>query len=282
MSILLVYTVTMDKMAAQLAWNNINAVGDYPSNLAFFPAATSYWHDTIASVAKDFRREDISFAIANEADFATDIKVLGLDDWGEDLTIGIFAPQNVRYPMKEELYADTLREFVEEFLAGNLEPYLRSEPVPKKPSKGSAIETVVGTTFKKFMSNSKMASLLKLCMPDANGCTEAEGHFEQVVIRYEGSQEVVFGEMNLALNDVPVGTKLDADLPAYLFSAKGSDEIAQVSPKPTDENDVLFFLKYRNSIRPTVGDRELERRAEKKKKEQKKRREQAKKAKEEL
>lgn len=241
-----------------------------------------YWHNLIASVAKDFREQDISFAIANEADFATDIKVLGLDDWGEDIAVGIFAPQNVRYPMKEELYADSLREFVEAFLAGNLEPYLRSEAVPKKPAKGSVIETVVGTTFKKFMRNSKKASLLKLCMPEANGCQEAEGHFEQVVIRYEGSQEIVFGEINMALNDVPVGTELDADLPAYLFSTKDSDEIVQVSPKPADENDILFFLKYRNAIRPTVGDRELERRAEKKKKEQKKRKEQAKKAKQEL
>ena len=203
-----------------------------------------------------------------------------MDDWGEDIVVGIFAPQNVRYPMKEELYADSLREFVQEYLAGDLEPHLRSESVPKKAAKGALVETVVGTTFKRFMGNSKKASLLKLCMPDANGCEEAEGHLEQVVIRYEGSQEVVFGEMNLALNDVPIGTPLDADLPAYLFSAKGSEEIVQVTPKPTDENDILFFLKYRNGIRPMVGDRELERRAEKKKKEQKKRREEAKKAKE--
>lgn len=195
--------------------------------------------------------------------------------------MGIFAPNNVRYPMQDELYPDSLREFVQDFLAGSLEPYLRSEPAPKK-SKTSLVETVVGTTFRKFMQNAKSASLVKLCMPEASGCEEAEEHFRQVVIRYEGSTEVVFGEMNMALNDVPVGTELDPDLPAYLFSAKGSNDIVQVSPKPTDENDIIFFLKYRNSIRPTVSDRELERRAERKRKEQKKRKEQLKKAKEEL
>lgn len=233
-------------------------------------------------MAKDFKNQELSFAIANEDDFATDIKVLGMDDWGEDVIIGIFAPNNLRYPMKEELYADSLREFIEQFLGGKLEPYLRSEPAPKKKSKGALVETVVGTTFQKFMNNPKSASLLKLCMADAQGCEDAEEHFEQVVIRYEGSTEVVFGEMNLALNDVPVGTTFDPELPAYLFSAKGSDAVEQVSPKPTDENDIIFFLKYRNSIRSTVSDRELERRAEKKKKEQKKRREQLKKGKEEL
>ena len=241
--------------------------------------ATSYWHSLIASVAKDFKDQELSFAIANEEDFATDIKVLGMDDWGEDIIVGIFAANNVRYPMKEELYADSLREFISEFLAGSLEPYLRSEPVPRR-SKSSLVETVVGSTFKQFMSNGKKASLIKLCMPEVKDCEDAEKHFEQVVIRYEGSEEIVFGEMNMALNDVPVGTELDADLPAYLFSAAGSSNTVQVSPKPTDETDILFFLKYRNSLRPTVSDRELDRRAEKKKKEQKKRKEKAKKAKE--
>lgn len=209
--------------------------------------------------------------------------MLGMDDWGEDIIVGIFAPNSVRYPMKEELYADSLRDFVEDFLAGNLKPYLRSEPSPKKSKgAGALVETVVGSTFQKFMRNAGSGSLLKLCMPEASGCKDAEEHFHQVVIRYEGSTEVVFGAMNMALNDLPVGTDLEPDLPAYLYSAKGSNEIVQISPKPADENDIIFFLKYRNSIRPTVSDRELDRRAERKKKDQKKRKEQMKKSKEEL
>ena len=237
--------------------------------------ATMYWHNLIASVAKEFKNEDISFAIANEVDFPKDIRILGMEDWGEDITVGIFAPNNVRFPMTEELYADTLREFVQDFFQGKLEPYLRSEPAPRK-SKGGLIQTVVGTTFEKFMNTRRKSSLIKLCMPEANGCEDAEKHFEQVVIRYEGSEEIVFGEMNMALNDVPVGTSLDWDFPVYIFSGKDSSELVQINPKPTDENDILFFLKYRNSIRPTVSDRELDRRAEKKK-EQKKRKEKIKK-----
>ncbi len=232
-------------------------------------------------MANDFKKQDISFAIANEADFTTDIKILGLEDWGEDITVGIFAPHNIRYPMKEELYGETLREFVQDFLGDSLEPYFRSESVPRK-LKGAAIQTVVGTTFQKFMSNPSKASLIKLCMTGAQGCEDAVEHFHQVVIRYEGSEEVVFGEINMALNDLPRGVTLDdgGDLPAYLFSARGEKaDVVQISPRPTDENDIIFFLKYRNSIRPTVSDRELDRRAERKKKDQKKRKEEEKKKK---
>ena len=167
----------------------------------FICTATAYWHKLIASIATNFKEEDIYFAIANEEDFMTDIKLLGMEDWGEDVTVGIFAPQNVRYPMKEELYPETLREFVQDFLKGKLTPHLRSESVPRK-SKGALIQTVVGSTFEKFMSNPSKNCLIKLCMPEAKDCEDAEKHFNEVVIRYEGSEEVIFGEMNMACDEL--------------------------------------------------------------------------------
>ncbi len=225
----------------------------------------------MASIAKDYMKRGLTFALSNEEDFPTDIKMMGLEDWGEDVSVGIFAPNNVRYAMWEELYPDSLREFVDKYFDNDLKPYLRSEPTPRKSKKAELIQRVVGSTFSKFMQNPSRASLIKLCMEDAPKCDDAKKHFHEVVIRYEGSEEVVFGEINTAYNDLPVGTKLDGELPIYLFSAKGTKEITQVSPQPTDENDIIFFLKYRSSIRPTVSDRELQRRAERKEKEQKKR-----------
>lgn len=217
-------------------------------------------------MAKDFTDRNISFAIANEGDFITDIKVMGLEDWGEEISVGIFASQNVRYPMKDELNPSTLQVFVNEFLSGNLQPYLRSEPAPRKSKKTDLIQRVVGTTFTKFMHQSSKSSLIKLCMADAHKCEDAEKHFNKAAMRYEGSKEVVFGEMNLALNDVPVGTVLDGELPIYLFCAKGSKDPVPLSPSPTDENDIVFFLKHRNQLLPTVSERELDRRESEKRK----------------
>ena len=71
--------------------------------------------------------------------------------------------------------------------------------------------------------------------------------------------------MNLALNDLPAGITTDGELPAFLYSAKDSRETIQVSPKPQDENDLVFFLKFRHQIRPTKTEQEVEQRAKKKK-----------------
>ncbi len=56
--------------------------------------ATQYWHDVIASVAKDFTGSELVFAIADEASYMTveDLKALGMSEWGEEVAVGIFAP----------------------------------------------------------------------------------------------------------------------------------------------------------------------------------------------
>ncbi len=236
----------------------------------------------MASVAKDFIDRNISFAIANEADFPVDIKIMGLEDWGEDISVGIFAPHNIRYPMNDELSPDTLLEFVNEFFNGNLQPYLRSEPVPRKSKKTDLIQRVVGTTFEKFMYDSSKSSLIKLCMEEAHKCEDAEKHFYQIAMRYEGSKEVMLGEMNMALNDVPAGTVLDDELPTYLFCDKGSKDLVLLSPSPTDDSDILFFLKHRNHLYPTVSDRELDQRARRQEKQKEERERKKKEMKEEL
>ena len=224
----------------------------------------------IASVAKDFKdnKKDLIFAIANEADFEADIKVLGLSETSGDITVGIWAPGSVRYPMKEDdIDAESLKSFIEDFLKGKLKPRINSEPKPKW-SKNALIHKVVGSTFENVVLNPAKNVMVKLCFPDNQDCKAAETYYEKAAARFEGSDEVVFTEMNLSLNDLPAGTTTDRELPAFLFSRKDSRDTVQVSPKPQDEADLVFFLKFRNQIRPTKTEQEVEQRVKNKKKKQ--------------
>jgi protein disulfide-isomerase A4 len=80
--------------------------------------ATQFWRNKVLEVAKDHR--DITFAIANEEDFQDKLKDLGLDDSGEEISVGCFEEKGRRYRMEpdEEFSEDSFREFVEEFKAG--------------------------------------------------------------------------------------------------------------------------------------------------------------------
>ena len=135
------------------------------------------------------------------------------------------------------------------------------------------IRKVVGTTFEKFLFDKSKNVVLKLCMPEHPDCEKAKTFFPKVAARYEGMDEIVFGEMNLALNDVPQSVTIEGEFPVYLFTAQGSKDVIEVSPRPTDDADLIFFLKFRHSVRPTLTERDIERRAKdrkKKKNEQKK------------
>ena len=63
---------------------------------------------------------DITFAIADEAEFENDLKEFGLDDSGEEISVGCFDDLNRRYKMEpdEEFSEDSLRDFVEQFKEG--------------------------------------------------------------------------------------------------------------------------------------------------------------------
>lgn len=226
----------------------------------------------VASVAKDFKanKKDLIFAIANEGDFEADIKILGLSETGGDVAIGIWAPDSVRYPMKEEdIDEESLRQFVQGFLKGKVKARVNSEPKPKW-SKNALIHKVVASTFEDVVLNPSKNVMVKLCIPDNPDCKTAETYYEKTAARYEGSKEVIFTEMNLALNDLPAGITTDGELPAFLFSLKDSQETIQVSPKPQDEADLVFFLKFRHQIRPTKTEQEVDQRAKKRKDNKKK------------
>ena len=91
--------------------------------------------------------------------------------------------------------------------------------------------------------------MVLLCRPELSECREAEEFYQKLATQFQGVKDLVFSEMNLALNDPPVGTDTSS-LPLFLFSPRGSTEISPVSPAPKDEADLAFFLKYTHHIKP--------------------------------
>lgn len=68
-------------------------------------------------VAKDF--PEYTFAIADEEDYSSELKDLGLMDSGEDINVAIFDEGGKKYAMEpEEFDSDVLKEFVLLFKKG--------------------------------------------------------------------------------------------------------------------------------------------------------------------
>ena len=118
--------------------------------------------------------------------------------------------------------------------------------------KGALIRKVVGSTFRAEVQAPQRHVLVLLCVPDLPDCKRASGHLSKLASQFRGVGDLVLAEMNVALNDPPMGTRVDS-LPAFFFSPKGSEEIFPVTPQPQDEADLAFFLKWKQNIKPVAG-----------------------------
>lgn len=68
-------------------------------------------------VAKEF--PEYTFAIADEEDYAEELKSLGLSESGEEVNVGILDDGGKKYAMDpEEFDSDVLRDFVKAFKKG--------------------------------------------------------------------------------------------------------------------------------------------------------------------
>ena len=76
--------------------------------------ATEIYRQKIVEVAKDKEFDELHFAIADEEEFAAEMKQLELDDSGEDINVGIFTADGLRFKLEPEddFESDVLREFI--------------------------------------------------------------------------------------------------------------------------------------------------------------------------
>ncbi|MGH0143843.1 UNVERIFIED_CONTAM: hypothetical protein FKN15_038431 [Acipenser sinensis] len=88
-----------------------------------YRVATQFWRNKVLEVAHDF--PEYTFVIADEEDYAEELKALGLSDSGEEVNVGILGDGGKKYSMEpEEFDSDVLREFVMAFKKGFLFSYV--------------------------------------------------------------------------------------------------------------------------------------------------------------
>lgn len=211
---------------------------------------TKYWHSLVADVAVKYKDSDLAFAIANEAEFQPDLKALGFGSWGEDVAVGIYAPGPKKYRLTEELTRDSLTEFVEDFFSGDLKPYYNSEIPPKKNT--GPVKTVVGTTFDKIVYNPKNSVIVMMCIPSVADCRDAAEWFDTAARKFfKKDKTVVFGSINVELNDVSFDHFRFDDLPTFFYSPKGSKgetDLIKIDPVPKDDIDLFGWLRSKARI----------------------------------
>lgn len=135
---------------------------DYAKN----PKGTNYWRNRILKVAKKYAEsgEEVNFAISNAQSFAGEVEEFGLkSSVGRDDAPQI-AARNIegqKFILSEKFSVDALEKFVDDLLAGNLEPHVKSEDVPD--NENANVKTAVAKNFNELVFDSGKDSLIEFC-----------------------------------------------------------------------------------------------------------------------
>ncbi|KAJ8272758.1 hypothetical protein GJAV_G00093090 [Gymnothorax javanicus] len=214
-----------------------------------YRVATQFWRSKVLEVAKDF--PEYTFAIADEEDYAEELKSLGLSESGEEVNVGIFGEGGKKFAMEpEEFDSDVLREFVLAFKKGKVKPIIKSQPVPK--SNKGPVKVVVGKTFEDIVMDPKKDVLIEFYAPWCGHCKKLEPDYLALGKKYKHEKNLVIAKMDATVNDVPHdGYKVEGFPTIYFATTKNKQNPIKFEGGQRDLEVLSEFLeKHASKLSP--------------------------------
>ncbi|XP_035268296.1 protein disulfide-isomerase A4-like [Anguilla anguilla] len=186
-----------------------------------YRVATQFWRNKVLEVAKDF--PEYTFAIADEEDYADELKGLGLSESGEEVNVGILGEGGKRFAMEpEEFDSDVLREFVVAFKKGKLKPIIKSQPIPR--SNNGPVKVVVGKNFEEVVMDTKKDVLIEFYAPWCGHCKKLEPEYLALAKKYKHEKNLVIAKMDATGNDIPHESYKVEGFPTIYFAPSNSKQ----------------------------------------------------------
>uniref|UniRef100_A0A4W5Q8F9 protein disulfide-isomerase n=1 Tax=Hucho hucho TaxID=62062 RepID=A0A4W5Q8F9_9TELE len=212
---------------------------DYLQN----PKGSNYWRNRVMKVGSQFASQGLSFAVANRRDFVDELEEefgLGASDGGDLPFVTIRTRQGFKYTMREEFTRDgkSLERFLEDYFAGRLKRYIKSEPIPEK-NKGP-VKVVVAESFEEIVNDPEKDVLIEFYAPWCGHCKSLEPKYKELAEQLYSDPNIVIAKMDATANDVPQGFDVQG-FPTIYFAQAGKKD----QPKRYEgAHEVKDFIKY--------------------------------------
>jgi len=216
---------------------------------------------------REVGRENIgklTFVLVNGKTQSRQVQHLGFE---MEKLPGIVATDRLRYHMKEELNADNLRKFLQDYTDGKLEPTLKSEEVPTPEAfETSTVKTIVSKNWKEVVFDEKRDVLVKYYAEWCGHCKAFAPDYIKVAALLAGQKDQLYlGEFNFPENEL----KEDVDVqgfPTVIFYPAGAKDKPIVYKGDRSVGDLLKFLQEHKSFdweMPELAKKEIEKYEEK-------------------
>jgi protein disulfide isomerase family A protein 3 len=199
---------------------------------------TNYWRNRVMKVAKKLSEDlAVTFAVANANDFSFELQEFNLDFKDKPVVAAKDAKEQ-KFIMKDEFSMDSLEAFVKDFMAGKIEPYLKSEPVPEDNS--DPVKVVVAKNFEQIVNDPERDVLIEFYAPWCGHCKNLAPKYDELAAKLSDDPTVTIAKMDATANDVPATYNVRG-FPTIYYAPKNSKD----NPKKYEGGrEVADFLKY--------------------------------------
>ncbi|THU43877.1 hypothetical protein C4D60_Mb02t01450 [Musa balbisiana] len=123
-----------------------------------------------------------------------------------------------KFMLDGEVTLDNIKKFAEDFLAGKLKPFYKSDPIPD--TNDGDVKIVVGNNFEEIVLDESKDVLLEIYAPWCEHCRELEPAFNKLAKLVRGVESLVIAKMEGTRNEHP-HAKADG-FPTLLFYPAGN------------------------------------------------------------
>lgn len=99
------------------------------------------------------------------------------------------------------LSLESISEFVQKYVAGEIEPFVKSEPVPE--SQDEAVHVLVGSEFEALVQDENKDVLVEFYASWCGHCKNLKPIYEELAEHFKDNENIVIAKLNHELNDVP-------------------------------------------------------------------------------
>jgi len=218
----------------------------FDADFARDPSGVKYVRNRLLKLTQEIS-SDLQFAVANTADFGQYQQSLGLKT-GE-VNVAILSDKG-RFKLTEKMAKfnpDTVKAFISDYSAGNLEEYIKSEPLPA--SNDGPVKVVVGKNFKEIVEDPTKDVLIEFYAPWCGHCKTLAPKWDELGTKFEGDSGITIAKMDATANDPPSQFQVQGYPTLYFVPAN-----AKSSPKKyeggREVKDFVDYLKKNRTTKP--------------------------------
>jgi protein disulfide-isomerase A3 len=202
---------------------------------------TNYVRNRIIKVAQKLKGEgmNVNFAISNAEEFNNELTEFGFTNVNKDskLIVGRGA-KNEKFKFDGEYSVENLEQFVRDLVAGKLEAFMKSEPIPE--SNNEAVRTVVGKNFEQVVNDDTKDVLIEFYAPWCGHCKTLAPKYEELAQKLKDEDGLVIAKIDATANDIPPEYEVRG-FPTIFFAPKNSKNAPR---KYEGGREVDDFIKY--------------------------------------